>query len=531
MNDDRSTRWSLGFWRVAYRIPGAFGLLIFGLMTLGCHEMSVSLISESVLLRARWVAESAGFEIPEKRRNRVLLYQYKLGPGQRATSADTGDLSSPMICENRCWLFFVDFHPTAHFAHTTAIALYDLETKRTDVRLARWWPAVESMEDHAMVPIFRTFAERSSQDDLVQPPPPYSLIPDEPVQMPLGAPVREVVAVAGDTGPGWWTGDELGSVSPRWALLVQGYSDQSDTFRDDVSRAKTVLTGIGVPEENIEIVKPDAFATDLSCISSVQGGIEQLVSNIHDSINGCEELVVFFSSHARESGPSGGLFCSYDVNDLVDERYLGGDQLAEWLEYFGPFSNCYDDKPVACDNVTVVLQSCSSGSYITEIKDSLLGVNRVIITSSDAQKMSYTDLDDCDDPNEGDVGSEFSSGFWRPMGEGTPMGSSQVQKKTSKSTSWRHLRMPKPMTSRESGTRQTRKRPSNPQALIIRERSSKRSRMLIRTTLQASGSIFSISRTGILNLEILMRTPPIEFWFLSKIHPTITYPSPQYVST
>ncbi len=309
MNDDRSTRPSRGFWHVTYRVPGAFGLLITGLLTLGCHEMRVSLMSESVLLRARWVAESAGIEIPEESKNRVLLYQYELRPGQKATSADTDDLLNPLICENRCWLFFVDFHPTAHFAHTTAIALYDLETKRTDVRLAIWWPAVERIQDDgAIIPIFRTFAERSSQDDLVYPLPPFSLIPDEPVPIPTGALFRELVAVAGDTGPGWLTGDGFGSVSPRWALLVQGCSDQSDTFSDDVSRAKTVLTGIGVPEDNIEIVKPVALATDPSCISSVQSGISQLVSNFHDSINGCEELVVFFSSHARESGPSPGVF-------------------------------------------------------------------------------------------------------------------------------------------------------------------------------------------------------------------------------
>lgn len=385
----------------------------------GCSQPPVVDLAHSILRQALVEVRIAELPFPDPTKARVLRYGYEIGAGALVTTADDPEALRALTCENRCWLFFVDFAPRAHFSHLTAIALYDLDDGTTKIRLATSWPAVtRGLPDDSVEPlqaIFSTFEQRISDDVRVFPPhPSVDLrvdLPPIPDELPFPGHIGVLVQTMFD-GPT----DSRGSRDTTWAMLVQGCSDQSDTFRDDVLRAETVIGGIGVPSSNIWAVKPASFVvSNTTCIEEVTDDFEELLGQMKFRNKACDEFLFFYSSHGNKDGPMGGsLECDFDVrNEEIDWPIK---EIADLLALLGPNEDLFEEFPIVCDKVTVVIQSCYSGSFIGEISGALQGTDLVIITSSDEDHWSWGDIDVSRDPNEGDVGSEFSSGFWEAYG-------------------------------------------------------------------------------------------------------------------
>ena len=396
-------------------------VLILAFPMIGCHEFQIAWVAQAVLRQAQSEVTLAALDISGPSKPRVLLYEWELRPGHKVTSADLSEweIDGPLICRNRCWLFFVDFMPKAHFAHPTAIALYDLDENSIDLRLANWWPTVAGPLDVRTTSVFSTFDQRDSEDHQVLPFPKSGMFPLQPDVMPGLVPRRIYFVSFLDSTPIPEDPDPEAR-SATWALLVQGYSDLTDTFVDDVSRSAKVMDGLRVPSSNVKVVKPLAPSySGASCYMSLNLAVKDLLSEMKDKK--CEEFILYFSSHGDSSGK---LHCSYDIYDPI--QYWEGSEISSTLREFGPGSN----PSVVCEKVTVVFQSCYAGSLVNAVNTGLAGVPHAVVTSSDAAKVSFIDIDDdiaegLDDSNEGDVGTEFSSGFWEAYGRETADGSDE----------------------------------------------------------------------------------------------------------
>jgi len=68
-------------------------------------------------------------------------------------------------------------------------------------------------------------------------------------------------------------------------------------------------------------------------------------------------------------------------------------------------------------NFKIIIDACHSGSFI----DDLTGLSnvKIVLTATDADHSSYGDIDGPDDPNPGDTGGEWTSGFLEDLIEYT----------------------------------------------------------------------------------------------------------------
>ena len=79
------------------------------------------------------------------------------------------------------------------------------------------------------------------------------------------------------------------------------------------------------------------------------------------------------------------------------------------------FKNMLEEFP----NVTfkIIIDACHSGSFVDDLDD--LENVAIVLTATDADKSSYGDIDDDDDPNPEDTGGEWTSGFLEDLIEYT----------------------------------------------------------------------------------------------------------------
>jgi hypothetical protein len=408
----------------------------------GCRESRLASVTEAVLDGAMTKAESQGLDIPDREDIRVLLYEHELSAGQTVFSALPGEVD-PMKCDNTCWLFFVDFHPDAHFAHPTAIGLYDRGNNlfawdhEFEIRVANWWPAISDSSDSQPVSIFSTYAARSDEERIVHPRPGGISIKVWPG---LATEYTTRVRVVPHRIPLWTTADAYRGDPGRWAFIVQGYADKH--FETNVERAQTVAAGLDFGSGNTWVVSPesslppvplpadedprsqDGIGEDAheesdanrptpepenDCLRRLRWARSDLLSSIQSS-GVCDEVLVYVTSHSTPAGEDG-IVCNHDIH-AVSKHHWRASEFREFLETLGPGSRL----GVKCDRVTVILESCYSGSYVPAMVSGLNGVDSVVVTSSAADKISYVDLDSIRDANEGDLGSEFSSGFWEAYG-------------------------------------------------------------------------------------------------------------------
>ncbi|MDX2436232.1 MAG: hypothetical protein QNL88_04185, partial [Acidobacteriota bacterium] len=331
-----------------------------------------------------------------------------LVPG--ASPGTTGGLT----CQGArgCWLFFVDTNHWAHFAHTTVLALWEIESGSfKPLVVGEWWPLLNGE------PIFNTVISREDWYDDDYPDPDRTIVyprnlsknkvpmftARDPVGISVGRPRSSRIVVA-DTVPGAAAEDAC----RVWAIVVTGFDDETDTFHIDTAGMYQVLRGQGIPDDQIIYLCPNPDTTPGCEIVVNEGNLEGAFGTLDAAIpvaadlgdSECQELVFFYSSH----GGSDYLWCDLDTpdSDFFKQRFDG----------------------VRCAKITTVVEACKSGWLIDKLSGSPAapipaGQTRVFFTSTDQDSESYRDLDTTDDDkdkNPGDTGSETIWGYIEALG-------------------------------------------------------------------------------------------------------------------
>ena len=286
-----------------------------------------------------------------------------------------------IVCENPCWLFFIDEDPLAHFAHPVRIVVLDSMTRRQKMIDAQWWPMIDGK------PIFSKVKERTDPETIIfNKTPEFELITQEQKEI-LGGSSRHVK-----------THDPCDS----WAVIVCGFDDLPDTFDEDTNGIYNVLTGLGIPANHIFYISPhtaDAGVDRATNIANVQWAINQVAAQSDET----DKVLFFYSSH-------GGIDSLSCVPGSTGGGNITAANLDNWLD------------AITCDELTIIIEACHSGSLIgmyangthNTAEDDLVGdgeTNRAIFTSASTDTSSYPDIDGTDDPNQGDSGSETIWGY------------------------------------------------------------------------------------------------------------------------
>jgi len=358
------------------------------------------------------------------------------------------------ICRSSrgCLLIYVDTDPWAHYAHRVVIALWRLDTLEfQEPIVADWWPMVDG------VPVLNTVGARERTDfTWLGKPIPIA----NPGQAWGRADWAAVLQPSTPSTPTPWPGGPLPTPTPTptpcpvWAVVAVGYDDPDDTFDEDGEGMYAVLTGHGVPEEQIYYLSPDhgtppcpaptfvskcptptadsvcpTPAASSSCLPTAQSYRQSTsfcnLKNVFEQIlparlaaadaagAPCEEMLFFVSTHGSVVKGKGYL--------KFGETQICASDLAGWLA------------GIDCDTLTIVIEACRSGSFIDDLSVSPPGTfqqTRRIFTSTSKSGVSHMDVDWeasapnwCvpgstwkGDPNPGDSGSETVWGYIEAYG-------------------------------------------------------------------------------------------------------------------
>ncbi len=337
-------------------------------------------------------------------RLRVHLYPELLPRGTVVrpftTDSDGGDGAS-MVCTSRsgCRMFFVDSDHWAHFAHPTAVVLWDPEARtnrRFLVTAGSWWPLVNDE------PVFNTVRSREDWWNRSDPDPHQTIIYPEVRYVAYGdIHPDEVRMVHRATEDGSGVGISMWAAPTPcrvWSVLVTGHDDESDTFDDDVEGMDLVLRGHGVPEDQIRrFAAGQPVATNLK--EAVKKALtEDVPADIALSGGVCSEFLLFYTSHGEATNDDGELKC--------DDGWISDCELEGWLD------------GIPCQRVVVVLEACQSGSFVGEVGSVPVGhpvqTERLLITSTNSSGTSWRDKDvdqNDKDTNPSDTGSETTWGY------------------------------------------------------------------------------------------------------------------------
>ena len=319
---------------------------------------------------------------------RVHQYRKLLKKGTRIQPAfvPEGKEPSVLVCENQCWLFFIDEEPAAHFAHPVRIVIIDAKTGKKQVMLTEWWPKIDG------TPIFSKINERQNPDTIIFDKAPTFKLNKEKQKENLGGSIGQIK-----------THDPCDS----WAIIVCGYNDLPDTFDEDTNGIYNVLTGLGIPDDHIFYISPhttDAGVDRVTSIANVQWAINQVATQADVT----DKVLFFYSSH-------GGIDTLNCVPGSPGGGSISASDLDNWLD------------AITADELTIIIEACHSGSLIgkyadgsyVSTEDDLTGdgeTNRAIFTSASTDTSSYADVDGPSDPNPGDSGSETIWGYVEAFG-------------------------------------------------------------------------------------------------------------------
>ena len=322
-----------------------------------------------------------------------------------------------LVCEGRCILGMIDLMPRAHFAHDVVIAVYDLDNKILDAKLARWWPWVPATGER----FFHTVAERK-QWLVRHPQSNYQVYEDPDVN--LGA---IVVPTPQPSIVPMLPSDQC----QVWAVIVNGYDDPDDSFDEDTQGMYDVLHGMGVPDNRICYLTDDTGARghdDLARPENVQAALKYIEQHTNGSIDSatkekglkvcgglipppatdCLNFLLFISTHGGADPPS--LLCNHFKDDGTPHG--GKIEQGELFQWMGNIDSTHS---------TVVIEACHSGSFLPELK----GLPQCsppagcsVFLSAGASWESFADLDPPEhhDDNPGDAGSETIWGFVEAFG-------------------------------------------------------------------------------------------------------------------
>lgn len=401
---------------------GVFGLLLLSVLLQGasCPD------ADTAMQQARPVVASILDELENPPRHWRVHWQL-LRRGTEVSSFDFagGDQPPTYACRGWCVLFFLDLDPYAHFAHPTRIVVYDSKAGAggnplTVLPATEWWPTVREPAWPRAVSIFNTVASREDPMGVF----PLGGIPNEvPVPAPAGfawgRAARTAPPPSPTPPPSGWTGFappcDTGAL-PVWAVLVNGYHDDSDTFDEDVAGMSAVLRGLGVSGERIRTLSPFALPGVPSWIPTSVTALEQAFSEVEGQMAACAgkpgyeapHFLLFWSSH----GGPGVLFCDTDVDN---RGHATSEQLVGLL---GGLEKVWSKASSALET-TIVIEACKSGTVGSYLHGASQAHRRVF-ASATADNVSYRDIDEpingVDDPNPADAGSETIWGYVEAYG-------------------------------------------------------------------------------------------------------------------
>jgi hypothetical protein len=304
---------------------------------------------------------------------RTNQYGQLLPPGTEIEPAGPVETDEPLqlVCENQCWLFFIDELPLAHFGHPVQIVLLDAETRELMSIQTEWWPLING------TPVFDKIGNRTD---------PETIIFDKTPGL-----VAELHESCG-----------MNQTCEMWAIIVCGYDDLPDTFDEDTEGMYQVLRNLFIPDDHIFFVSPHTTHTGVdrpTSIANVQWAINQVASQADAN----DKVLFFYSSH-------GGIDSLSCVPGSPGGGYISAADLDNWLD------------AITSDELSIIIEACHSGSLIGRYangtyvasEDDLTGdgeTNRTIFTSASTDTSSYPDVDSPGDPNPGDSGSETIWGY------------------------------------------------------------------------------------------------------------------------
>ncbi|MGD8568513.1 MAG: CARDB domain-containing protein [Gammaproteobacteria bacterium] len=321
---------------------------------------------------------------------RALQYDQLLPAGTQIQPARVPDnkksAKTEIVCKNRCWLFFIDQDPAAHFAHPVTIVVLDAKTGDQQIIKAEWWPSIDGK------PVFNKLEQRRDEKRTI-----FFKQPFAEYQSDIS---KELFKVPGLLKLHGACGAEAGCET--WAVIVCGYDDLPDTFDEDTDGMYSVLKGLGVPDDHIFFVSPHTTHPGVdraTSIANVQWAFNEVASKSDEN----DKVFFLYSSH-------GGIDSLSCVPGSPGGGHISANQLDNWLD------------TITSDELVGVVEACHSGSLIgryadgtyVAAEDDLTGdgeTNRAIFTSASTDTSSYADMDGADDPNPGDSGSETVWGY------------------------------------------------------------------------------------------------------------------------
>ena len=357
--------------------------------------------------RDRWVLENlcdaAGDHCSsttvEKYGYRLSTYSPGLQRGDRVRPYASAPDSQSLRCWNKCSLYFLDLVPAASFAHPVVIGLYDRVTGDLQNVVGEMWPIING-DRHVLDTLgsrisFSIIAERGrlAAPEVKPRLTPSIVRPKVPVTRPPLEPAEPAFVVA--------------PVCKVHAIVVNGYNSPKYNFDEDADGMYEVLLGLGVPDNQITYISP---------VTAPRRDLPALKRNLIDAITNlasfadpgsCDEFLFFLSTHASQDALTGGVRLEIRSGSGVHE-WIAGVDLATLLS------------EVNCSKSTVVINSCKSGLLKTPIIDAMNNAveprSLRLYLSAENDDLSWADVDNADDPNPDDVGSETIWGYIEAFG-------------------------------------------------------------------------------------------------------------------
>lgn len=335
-------------------------------------EEAAQVVLEQVVVPDELEGEIIVFGWGEPIQSGDVLSAYRPSPGE-GLEPERGQQLKPEVGS---WFFWIEDAPGAKFAHPNRFVLVDGVSAEVAVYDELWWPLlndeplwVETQDywDEANW-IFSNLSWRRSLTSRLDP---------------AGVLVH---AKTGPPGPAraWQPAWQI--PSPGAAIVINAW-DKGETLQEDFETDADAMH---------DIFSQSSFDTTYL-------GPEEDDNPDRDGGNDYDSISRWFSDQSRKLKPSQTLFVYLAGHGYVSSQdgqgVVGGisEGLLEiWLDYINPGVH-----------IVVMVDSCYAGSFI----DTMNQVADFTITSTNASDPSYGDIDPSEDPNPGDRGSEFTSGY------------------------------------------------------------------------------------------------------------------------
>ncbi len=298
----------------------------------------------------------------------VFRHPVLLQTGQQVLPGFTGGAGDGgLTAASASYLYWVDDRPGAQFEHDSRFVLVDAETGAVTVSSEQWWPELDGLD------LFTDEAEYWNPARWV-----FSRLEPNPTPEEYrsgGAPapsVRAEIDIA--------QAPQLAGSMPdgECIVMINGSTPgegAEESFSGDLTNWGAFADAAGY-EQVIKINPPN----------NKPQNFEDALRTLNSNPN-CRDITLYMSMHGGS-----------DFLLMGGEAYTA-QRLKAFLETSGEIGK----------NFKVLLQGCKTGSFVDDLQ--VLSNVEIVVTPTNATTSSYGDWDPDSDPNKGDTGSEFTSGF------------------------------------------------------------------------------------------------------------------------